>query len=471
MERFRSDSELDKIARSKDYETSSKSPQIAAEQVKPDTVPQKTNKDISIWEEEWKVYPKAVPTVLIVNQSREVCLELVEMLENDDFMLDYSCSSYDAISKVRENRYELFLLDTEMLDMDGFELAEIILQRNISGAPLIFLSSNYVNNDEILRGLELGAIDFISKPFETEIVRLKIRNHFITASRKKELLNFQKKLEEVLDVLSKKTKDLNDSIQYASLIQRRVLQKIEVIEREFDDTFLIYEPKEAIGGDFYFMEEVNNRLIIVCADSTGHSVSGAMLSMLGYQLISKIIKEQRIFDPGKILNVLSKGLLTFFGDDREGGHHCMDVAVVVYRFEGNTVDCASAKRPIVIVDSDETRIVKGDNYSVGDTSGRNLDFKTTSFKIEKDCWIYLFSDGFTDQFGGSKIKKLGRQRLIKLLQEQQGKNARKQKNALMKAFSDWKGEEEQTDDTIMIGKKLSAIRRNTTAFLDETQHK
>jgi serine phosphatase RsbU (regulator of sigma subunit) len=328
-----------------------------------------------------------------------------------------------------------------------------VVNKQISNHPFSYIKS--LPNDR----------KTLSIIFEIVIRKLKYIN---TNPKSQDEFQFLK--EQVIELsvsLINKSQDLQDSIEYANLIHKRVLPNIAELESRFENLFVLYKPKDTIGGDFYWMDELNNRIITVCADCTGHGVPGAMLSMIGYQTISNIILEQRIFDPGEILTLLHKKMKTILRDkdDSSSLHNGMDASVCVFRLDDGILEYANAKSHIFVENNNQLIELKSESMSIGDNSQEEYCYSTFYEEIQSDCWLYQFTDGFKDQFGGPRNKKFGKNQLKVLLETNSFLLAKNQKKCMDNTLSIWMNEELQTDDITIIGQQLKPKRINKTFIL------
>jgi serine phosphatase RsbU (regulator of sigma subunit) len=251
------------------------------------------------------------------------------------------------------------------------------------------------------------------------------------------------------------TGELENSIKCAQLIQRSVFPKISMLENKFNDLLVLYRPKSVIGGDFYWVEKIHDRYISICADCTGHGVPGALLSMVGYQFILQIILEKRIFNPAEILNLLHAKMTNLISEEAGVKSHGMDISVCVYKPREQQLEFAGARSLIFIENGGDLVRFKGDCVSIGDRSKAGFTFTNTQINVEQDTWLFQFSDGMYDQFGGPNGKKMGRKRFKTMLKSNVLDASTLYKENLVQAISEWKRGFRQTDDMTLIGKRLS----------------
>lgn len=255
-------------------------------------------------------------------------------------------------------------------------------------------------------------------------------------------------------IIETKNKDITESIQYASLIQIAMLPSEEDIKRVFSQAFILYKPKDIVCGDFYWISEKEDKIFFTVADCTGHGVPGALMSMIGIFALNEIVHEKGITKPAEILNELRKKIIHSLkqrgvvGERQDG----MDMAFCVIDKKNNILEYAGAYNPLYLVRNNELKEIKADRMPVG--IGKEVSFTNHSVQIEKDDSIYIFSDGFQDQFGGEEGKKFTASRLKKTLLSIQAKSMEVQKEILNQTFEQWKGKLYQVDDVCIMGVRV-----------------
>ena len=256
--------------------------------------------------------------------------------------------------------------------------------------------------------------------------------------------------------LSIKNKSITDSLIYAKRIQESLLPSDHTVRNLFRESFILYKPKDIVSGDFYWVNEVNDKLFIAVVDCTGHGVPGAFMSIIGVELLDNITNEQGITDADKILYDLNKGIsLTLTKDNgrsksiRDG----MDVALCVIDKKHKEMEFAGAFRPMYLVRDNKIEEIKGDRFSVGmlEHSMGDKDIRKHRVKLKEDDMIYLFTDGYADQFGGPEGKKYKYRRFRHLLLTIHNLDPDQQRLYLNKSIEDWKGNQEQIDDILVVG--------------------
>ncbi len=251
--------------------------------------------------------------------------------------------------------------------------------------------------------------------------------------------------------------EITDSINYAKRIQSSLLPDINKLKEYFRDAFIMLYPRDIVSGDFYWFEQLDDdRFILVCADSTGHGVPGAFMSMIGSTLLQDIVSRQRISKPSEILTMLDKQIFATLNQNLEVGvsNDGMDLVVCEFTEKNRHIRFASAMRPVIIVIGGETLYVKGNRASVGGQSVIEKYFDDQEYYLNEGDAIYMFSDGLPDQFGGPDGKKMKIARLKKYISEISGFPILKQEEMLINFYKDWKGSYEQVDDILFMGVKI-----------------
>jgi ligand-binding sensor domain-containing protein/serine phosphatase RsbU (regulator of sigma subunit) len=255
-----------------------------------------------------------------------------------------------------------------------------------------------------------------------------------------------------------KNRDITDSITYAQRIQSSILPPIKKLQLHFSGSFIFYQPRDIVSGDFYWFEKIKeNKFIIVCADSTGHGVPGAFMSMIGTTLIKDVCMRSDINSPSEILFDLDRELRSTLNQniDVEQSNDGMDIIVCEIDIRTNYLRYASAMRPMIVYRGGEQIYVKGSRNSVGGQYDKDEKlFKDEGIQLDKGDLIYMFSDGYPDQFGGSVGKKFKMVRLKNLLRDIHQKPMEEQYEYVKSTFNLWKEEFDQVDDVLFMGIKI-----------------
>jgi serine phosphatase RsbU (regulator of sigma subunit)/Tfp pilus assembly protein PilF len=271
------------------------------------------------------------------------------------------------------------------------------------------------------------------------------------------LLQEQKKKTENQNVLlARKNKEITDSINYAKRIQEAILPSRYTISESINNGFVLFKPKDVVSGDFYWMEEKNNKLFLAVADCTGHGVPGAMVSVICSNALSKALLEENIELPGKLLDRTRAIVINQFQKSSDHVKDGMDISLAVIDKKNNVIEWAGANNPLWIIRAEEKNKVeefRPDKQPVG-VYDKESPFTTHEIKVSENDKLYMFSDGFVDQFGGKMNKKFKPAQFRQLLLEIESLPMKEQKLALDGAFEKWRGKNEQVDDICIIGYEI-----------------
>jgi tetratricopeptide (TPR) repeat protein len=251
-------------------------------------------------------------------------------------------------------------------------------------------------------------------------------------------------------------KEITDSIHYASRIQKAILPPSKILESKLADHFILHLPRDIVSGDFYWMTESGSKIIVVAADCTGHGVPGAFMSMLGVSFLNEIVNKNMITSANKILNDLRNSVVESLHQTGKDGEaqDGMDVAVVVIDQSTMKAEYAGAYNSLYLIRDKKLIEYNADKMPIGIHFQKNDDFKNNIIDLQKDDQLYIFSDGYMDQFGGEKGKKFMSKRFKDLLISVSDKPNQEQYSVLLDKFNQWKSETSQIDDVLVIGMKI-----------------
>lgn len=245
---------------------------------------------------------------------------------------------------------------------------------------------------------------------------------------------------------------LNESMSYARNIQRAMLPSYENFKCIFEDGFIYFRPREELSGDFYWFEEVNGKKIIAAVDCTGHGVPGALMSMIGNDLLSDIVVRKGITSPEAILEEMDKGVRKVLRQDTTKNSDGMDAAICVIDSEQKTIQFSGANNPLVWVSGDKMTCIRGSRKTVGGVQESVSEFfDLHELDANEPGFLYIFSDGFQDQFGGEEGKKYMSKNFRQLLFANSNLEMKKQEIQLEDTIIDWMGDQDQVDDILVIG--------------------
>jgi len=285
--------------------------------------------------------------------------------------------------------------------------------------------------------------------FEAEQTK---KENVIIKKQKAEIEEKNTELEDKNKIIEEKNRDIIDSINYAKRLQDAILPPISLIQQHLPESFVLYKPKDIVAGDFYWMEQAGPALFIAAADCTGHGVPGALVSVVCSNALNRTVKEFKITEPGKILDKVRELVLETFEKSESNVQDGMDIslAAISYTNGGIGVKWSGAYNSLLYVQHGEMKEIDADKQPIG-KNDNPLPFNTHHLKLEKGNTIYLFTDGYADQFGGPKGKKFKYKALSEKLKMISEQPMAIQKQILNDTIEEWKGNLEQVDDILIIG--------------------
>lgn len=255
------------------------------------------------------------------------------------------------------------------------------------------------------------------------------------------------------EIIMQKNRDISDSINYSRRIQESLLPPRESLNQELGDAFVFFRPKDVLSGDFYWAETKDNLNFAAVADCTGHGVPGALLSLMAHNLLNQAIQERHLVRPAAILDFVNTGIQHSLNQYKSKGEMLdgLDIALCVFDKENHRLFFSGAINPLWIVRDKVLIEVRGDRYSIGSYSEQIFKFSNHEVELRAGDMIYLFSDGFSDQFGGESYKKFSQTRLRELVVRLAELPSDAQEQTLASTFENWRKDYPQTDDVCMMG--------------------
>jgi len=255
-------------------------------------------------------------------------------------------------------------------------------------------------------------------------------------------------------LLAEKNKEITDSINYAKRIQEAILPPLDIIKKHLPLSFVLYQPKDIVAGDFYWFEQVENHSFIAAADCTGHGVPGALVSVVCSNALNRSLHESEITEPGKLLDNTRELVLDTLSKNDKDVKDGMDISLCRITPNGDRaaydISWAGANNSLLYFQNGELKELNPDKQPVGKTEIKKP-FTTHDIQLRKGDLLLLYTDGYSDQFGGPKGKKFKFNNLKKIIAENSAENPETINTKLQTAFENWKGELEQIDDVCIIG--------------------
>jgi phosphoserine phosphatase RsbU/P len=362
-------------------------------------------------------------------------------------------TAQQALFRVEAKRFILVFVITMLV------LTIVIYRKTkVITLPIIKLVENVdrITNGDLRERADVSGnneITRLSEKFNMMIAQLESYYYELEEKVKERTLKIEKQKEEI----EEQKKHIMDSIYYARRIQNAILPSFNLIDTHLKNYFILYLPKDIVSGDFYWMHEADGLFMMAAVDCTGHGVPGAFMSIVGFNQLNYAVNVLKARTAGNILDELNKGVITTLNEKKSDNSikDGMDMALCVFNFEAKKVEFAGANNPLLLIRDKKVIKYKGDRFPIGAFEGDNpQSFMNNEIDLlEGDC-LYLSSDGYADQFGGSENKKFMLRRFEELLLEINSQPMEKQKELLHQRLLDWKGNNDQVDDILVIGIKV-----------------
>lgn len=357
-----------------------------------------------------------------------------------------------AKEKVLDEKEKVIKLRNKEIKQQGIEIAS---QKTIMSEQLKAIEKQeiVIFFFVIVLCMIIGLGYFIYRAY-----KIKKEANIVLEAKNKKILEQKEEIEKERDVIRSQRdqiayqkQHIMDSIEYAKRIQSAMIPSIEFFSDRIEH-FVLFKPRDVVSGDFYWNCVVDDKLIVVAADCTGHGVPGAFMSMLGVSLLNEIVINKRIYKPNEILNRLRESVISSLGQSKEDSSvkDGMDITICVIDKKKDKLQFAGAYNPLYFFRKNELTEVKGDKMPVA-IFMKMHDFTIHEFDLQKGDTFYIFSDGYVDQFGGPKRKKFLSKNFKELLLGMQNKSMLKQAEELDRVFEEWKNDVEQIDDVCVIG--------------------
>lgn len=274
------------------------------------------------------------------------------------------------------------------------------------------------------------------------------------------IIRTNEELKQLYEITNNQKEEIISSINYAQRIQRAILPPEAYITELINENFILYKPKEIVSGDFYWIKQINQYIILVAADCTGHGVPGALMSMLGISYLNEIVQRKAITQANHVLNELRKEIKHSLRQTgkKEESRDGIDMALVVIDTNKSIMQYSGAYSPLYIISKIEGKPVfkeiKPDMMPVGVHFSSDISFTNNEIKLEMGDTFYLSTDGFLDQSGGSENTRFGKKNFKKLLLEIHDQPLFEQKEIFEQTLKEWMGKHPQRDDILVIGARL-----------------
>ncbi len=397
--------------------------------------------------------------ILVADDSETILASIQHVVEksNLNYDISFATDGRTACKLASRLKPDLILMDLVMPTMNGVRAIKILKRiPQTKNIPIVVMTSV----KSLHEAFSVGADDFIYKPFDEFELLFRIR-FALTLSENMKRIKHQNELlvkqsEEVkrqYRQMEEQRKDIIDDITYSRRIQNAIMPTKDYLATLFTDYFLYYKPKRIVSGDFYWVSSKDNKIILAVADCTGHGISGAFLTIAGTAFLNEIINYVQP-DASEILIQLRHRIMRLLhqkgleGEASDG----MDISLSVFDFKENTIQYAGANNPVYIVRTDgKLEICSPDRMPIGIHEHYNRPFKNNFVNLEKGDMVYMFSDGYADQFGGPNDQKFRYKNLQTLCSILHNKTMAEQYEGFERTMDEWIGYRDQVDDMLLIG--------------------
>jgi sigma-B regulation protein RsbU (phosphoserine phosphatase) len=353
--------------------------------------------------------------------------------------------------------YMVLFIGVGMLVLWSFKMSMILLFATIISNIIFYVLYSPLTVDEFITNGGLLVLTVLI--FSVFLIRTRYRLTYKEIRSRLELAKSKELIEEKHEELILQKKEITDSINYARSIQRSLIPTENVFNKHFKDSFVLFQPKDIVSGDFYWVYQKDDLIFYATGDCTGHGVPGGFMTMLGMSYLDDIIEVKRVTDPGQILNLMRDKIISTlkqngnFGESKDG----MDVTVCCINKTKKELSYASANNPLYIIKTTGgekvMKVYKADKQPCGFYHDYKP-FTTYTIDLEEGDCIYTFSDGYPDQFGGTNGKKFMHKQFKEILMQNSSETFSEQKMDLSETINNWKGNLEQVDDILVIGVKV-----------------
>lgn len=396
--------------------------------------------------------------VLIVD-DQPANINMLGAALQQDYELSVATNGEDALRIAHsEPQPDCILLDIVMPGKDGMQVCkELKEDQQTHDIPVIFITAMSEEEDET-KGLELGAVDYITKPFRVPIVQARVRAVLALKQEMDKRMQLTRRLRQANIELEEANRHIMSSIEYAQGIQRAFLPDSECLDSYLKDYFIIWDPKDIIGGDIYWFHGTEQRFFMAIMDCTGHGVPGAIMTMIAGTSLDRVVKDFQLTTPADVLQKLNrmvKGALARRQTSRLADDG-LDLGLCRFDRETHELVFSGARIAVYVVRENSVQEIRGDRCSIGyRSSDPDFVFSEHRLLLLPDDKIYLTTDGYLDQPGGEKRFSFGRSRFMEFLAAHNTLPFEEQKRLLQETFSEYRKEEPQVDDVTVIGFQIA----------------
>ena len=385
--------------------------------------------------------------ILIVDDEAVNLQVLNNYLSLEHYNIVQAHSGHEALALIQDGlKPDVVLLDVMMPKMTGYEVTTKLREKwQADEMPILLLTAKNQVNDLVI-GLKVGANDYLTKPVSKDELLARLRTHLSIKELQSESIRLAR--------IEAANKMVMDSIRYAKSIQASLLPDLTKVKTYLPNSFFIWQPRDIVGGDIFYVESYDDGLIIAVIDCTGHGVPGAFMTMVASTSLRRIVGDENCHEPAQILKRLNLMVKTSLQQDTKHAKSDdgLDAALCLVNLTEKSLTFAGAKLPLYCIYDGKIDVIKGDKQSLGYKKSKvDFNFTTHTVTLKTGMSFYLATDGFLDQLGGSKRFSYGTKRFKNLLLENYQRSFTEQSQTLLEAFNDYKGENDRQDDVTVVG--------------------
>ncbi len=401
----------------------------------------------------------ALKAAKVSNQLQTDIYTFVYDYPNDQFLfgvtsadIPYFRHSWTNFTKLHKHNFQTGGIIGPYKDENGIWLSAFVPIRNSKGITVAILQvdepfGNFIAAAQRKIWIQLSIMIAVLAITVYIMIRF-VQNTLRKDEKVKKVLSKQRA------EIEKKNNEIVQSINRAKFIQDAILPGLEKMQMVFPEMFVMFQPRDIVSGDFFWWAEKDCRFYFAVADCTGHGVPGAFMSLICHTLLNEALQTSGVHEPGEILTELDKRITATLSENRNASNDGMDISLLSFDSQSGEYHFAGALRPLIKISKNGLVKYEGDKFSIGGYSQNSKIFRTTKVDIESGDIVYMFTDGYTDQFGGQNGKKYMSRRLKEFLNFINEYNMLEQQLLLRYEFHLWKEDEDQVDDILIAGIKI-----------------
>ncbi len=408
----------------------------------------------------------SLPPILYIDDEQDNLTVFYSTFRRD-FKVYLANSGQEGLEIMEKIKVHLVIADQRMPEMTGIEFLEIIKLKYPECIRMVL--TGYTDVEAIIQAINKGRVyRYVTKPWNKDDLRLTIDHALETYKLKQQNRKLFADLEEANQTLEKKViertrkiesqkREITDSIQYASRIQRALLPPEDELDALLPSYFILNKPRDIVSGDYYWLAQKNDKVIVAVADCTGHGIPGAFMSILGVAYLNEILNQKGTIKANAILNQLRAQVIkslhqTGKADEARDG---MEIALCVVDYSNQRLQYSGAFRPLYLIRDNGLIELKGDPMPIGIYNEEEISFNNEELIFKENDIIYMFTDGYVDQLGGSDRKTFKSRKFKQLLIDIHQKPLQEQKEILEAEYEQWKQNIEQIDDILVMGVRFT----------------